>query len=156
MIKSRSCFRHSPRSHIGDALWNSEPDSRQQFSQCFWSAFLVFRKMCFRTESAKTYHPKHTPEGSSFWPYGIYIHIHIYIYVCICTHEYIYVCVYTCKYIHLYTHISSEESQWRRPGLLHFRTFVTLYLGLLLENSCLNGRTSLLGLQAKIMSTRKN
>jgi len=26
--------------------------------------------MRFRTESAKTYHPKHTPEGSSFWPYG--------------------------------------------------------------------------------------
>jgi len=46
-IKSRSCFRHSPRSHIGDALWNSEPDSRQQFSQCFWSAFLVFRKCVF-------------------------------------------------------------------------------------------------------------
>jgi len=70
VIKSRSCFRHSPRSHIGDALWNSEPDSRHQFSQCFWSAFLVFRKMRFRTESAKTYHPKHTPQGSSFWPYG--------------------------------------------------------------------------------------
>ena len=69
-IKSRSCCHHSPRLHIGDALWNSEPDSRHQFSQCFWSAFLVFRKMRFRTESAKTYHPKHCPEGWSFWPYG--------------------------------------------------------------------------------------
>jgi len=68
--KSCSCFLHSPRSHIGDVLWNSEPDSRRQFSHCFWSAFLVFRKMRFRTESCKTYHPKHTTEGSSFWPYG--------------------------------------------------------------------------------------
>jgi len=25
--------------------------------------------MHFRTESAKTYHPKQTPKGSSFWPY---------------------------------------------------------------------------------------
>jgi hypothetical protein len=41
VIKSRSCLRHSPRSHIGDVLWNSEPDSLRQFS----SAFLVFRKM---------------------------------------------------------------------------------------------------------------
>ena len=55
---------------VGDVLWNSAPDSRRQFSHCFWSAFLVFRKMRFRTESAKTYHPKHTPERSSFWPYG--------------------------------------------------------------------------------------
>jgi hypothetical protein len=68
--KSCSCFLHSPRSHVGDVLWNSEPDSRRQFSHCFWSAFLVFRKMRFRTESAKTYDPKHNPEGSSFWPYG--------------------------------------------------------------------------------------
>ena len=29
VIKSRSCFRHSPRSHVGDVLWNSEPDSRR-------------------------------------------------------------------------------------------------------------------------------
>jgi len=36
----------TPRSHIGDVLCNSEPDSRRQFSQCFWSDFLVFRKMC--------------------------------------------------------------------------------------------------------------
>jgi len=27
--------------------------------------------MRFRTESAKTYHPKQTPEGSNFWQYGI-------------------------------------------------------------------------------------
>jgi len=26
--------------------------------------------MRFRTGSAKSYHPKHTQEGSSFWPYG--------------------------------------------------------------------------------------
>ena len=31
---------------------------------------MAFRKMLFRTESAKIYHPKHTQEGSSFWPYG--------------------------------------------------------------------------------------
>jgi len=73
--KSCCCFLHSPRSHVGDVLWNSEPDSRRQFSHCFWSAFLVFRKMRFRTESAKTYHPKHTQEGSSFWPYGIRLHV---------------------------------------------------------------------------------
>jgi len=47
-MKSRRCFRHSPRSHIGDALWNSEPDSCHQFSQCFLSAFLVLRKLHFR------------------------------------------------------------------------------------------------------------
>jgi len=29
VIKSRSCFRHSLCSHIGDVLWNSEPDSRR-------------------------------------------------------------------------------------------------------------------------------
>jgi len=69
--KSCSCFLPIPRSHVGDVLWSSEPDSRRQFSHCFWSAFLGFRKMRFRTASAKTYHPKHTPEGSSFWPDGI-------------------------------------------------------------------------------------
>ena len=31
---------------------------------------MASRKMLFRTESAKMYHPKHTQEGSSFWPYG--------------------------------------------------------------------------------------
>jgi len=38
--KSCSCFLHSPRSHVGNILWNSEPDSRhgRHFSQCFWSA----------------------------------------------------------------------------------------------------------------------
>jgi len=33
----KSCFLHSPRSYVGDVLWNSEPDSRGQFSHCFWS-----------------------------------------------------------------------------------------------------------------------
>jgi len=28
------------------------------------------KKEQFFSERAKTYHPKHTPEGSSFWPYG--------------------------------------------------------------------------------------
>jgi len=27
--------------------------------------------MRFRKESAQTYRPKHTPVGSSFWPYGV-------------------------------------------------------------------------------------
>ena len=54
MMKSSSSFRHSPRSHIVDVLWNSEPDSRHQFSSCFWSAFLIFRKMRFWTKSADT------------------------------------------------------------------------------------------------------
>ena len=45
VIKSRSCFCHSPRSHIGD----SDPDSCCQFPQCVWSAFLVFRKMRFQS-----------------------------------------------------------------------------------------------------------
>jgi len=39
----------------------------RKFSQCFWSAFLAFRKMRFRTESAKTYHPKHPQQGTTFW-----------------------------------------------------------------------------------------
>ena len=43
--KSWNCFLHSPRSHVGDVLWNSEQDSRRQFSHCFWSPSLVFRKM---------------------------------------------------------------------------------------------------------------
>ena len=68
--ESCRCFLHSPRSHVGDVLWNSEPDSQCQFSHCFWSAFLVFRKIRFCKESDETNHPKHTPEGSSFWPYG--------------------------------------------------------------------------------------
>ena len=65
--KSYSCFIHSARLHVGDVdvFWNSEPDSRRQFSLCFWSACFVFRKMRFRTESAETYHPKHTPEGGA-------------------------------------------------------------------------------------------
>jgi len=46
VMKSSSCFYHSPRSHIGDAFWNSEPDSRHQFSQCFWSAFFWFSGKC--------------------------------------------------------------------------------------------------------------
>jgi len=33
-------------------------------------SFFGFQEMRFRTESAKSYHPKHTPEGSSFWPHG--------------------------------------------------------------------------------------
>jgi len=57
--KSRSCFSHSPRSHIGYVLWSSEPDSCRKFSRCFWSAFLAFWKMRFRTDSAKSYHPEH-------------------------------------------------------------------------------------------------
>jgi len=40
VIKSRSCFRHSPRSHIRGCLWNSEPDSHANshnaFGQLFW------------------------------------------------------------------------------------------------------------------------
>jgi len=50
VIESRCRFRHSPRSHIGDVLWNSKPDSYRQFSQCFWSALLVLRKMGFDTK----------------------------------------------------------------------------------------------------------
>jgi len=68
--KSCICFLHSPRTHVGDVLWNSEPDSHRQFSHCFWSAFLIFRKMSFRTESAKHIIQNNTPAGSSFWPYG--------------------------------------------------------------------------------------
>ena len=30
--------------------------------------------MCFRTESAKTYHPKHPREGTTFWSNGISLH----------------------------------------------------------------------------------
>jgi len=75
VIKSRSCFCHSPRSHIGDVLWNSEPDSRRQFSQCFGSAFLVFRKIRFRTESAKTYHRKHFPEGVHFLARWVFMYV---------------------------------------------------------------------------------
>jgi len=37
----------SPRSHVQDVLWNSEPDSRRQFWHCFWSAFLVSGKCVF-------------------------------------------------------------------------------------------------------------
>jgi len=70
--KSCSCFLLSPRSHVGDVLWNSEPDPRRQFSRCFWSAFLVFRKMRFRTKSAKTYHPKHTRKCPVFGYMGEY------------------------------------------------------------------------------------
>jgi len=40
VIKSCSCFRQSPRSHIRGCLWNSEPDShanaRSAFGQLFW------------------------------------------------------------------------------------------------------------------------
>jgi len=61
VIKTRSCCHPSPRLHIGDVLWNFEPDLRHQFSQCFWSALLVFRKMRFWPKSAKTTHPKHPP-----------------------------------------------------------------------------------------------
>jgi len=45
----------------GDVLWNSVPDSCRQFSHCFWSAFLVFRKMRFRTENAKKRIIQNTP-----------------------------------------------------------------------------------------------
>jgi len=75
VIKSRSCLRHSPRSHIGDVLWNSEPDSHRQLSQCFGSAFLVFRKVRFRTGKVKTCHPKQPPEGSTFWPDGKFLNL---------------------------------------------------------------------------------
>ena len=51
VIKSRSCFRHSTRSHIRE-FW-IRPTC--QSSQCFWSAFLVFRKMRLRSESAETF-----------------------------------------------------------------------------------------------------
>ena len=47
-------------------LWTRLTSRRRQFSHWFCSAFLVFRKMRFRTESAKTYHPKHTHKGSKF------------------------------------------------------------------------------------------
>jgi len=66
VIKSCSCFRHSLCSHVGDVLWNSEPNLRRQFSQCFGLAFLVFRKILFGTASAKTYHPKHPQKGPLF------------------------------------------------------------------------------------------
>jgi len=40
VIKSRSCFRQSSRSHIRRCLWNSEPDSHANshsaFGQLFW------------------------------------------------------------------------------------------------------------------------
>jgi len=44
-------------------LWNSEPESHRPFSQCFWSALLVLRKMRFWPKSAKTTQPKHPREG---------------------------------------------------------------------------------------------
>jgi len=75
--KSCSCFLHSPRSHIGDVLWNSEPDPRRQFSHCFWSAFLDFREMRFRIESAKTYHPKHTRKGPVFGHMGLDVRLDV-------------------------------------------------------------------------------
>jgi len=68
--KSRNCFRHSPRPHIGYVWWNSKKESRRQFSQVLWVCVFGLQEMRFRKESAKTYHPKHPPEGSFFWPEG--------------------------------------------------------------------------------------
>jgi len=82
VMKSRSCFHPSPRLHtVGDVLWNSEPDSLRQFLQRFKSALLVFKTMRFWPKSCKTTHPKHLPEGSTFWwdgrVYAAQIHIHL-------------------------------------------------------------------------------
>jgi len=67
MMKSSSCFRHSPRSHIVDILWNSEPDSRHQFSSCFWSAFFGFSENAFLNKRCWNDDTNHPPEGSTFW-----------------------------------------------------------------------------------------
>ena len=72
VIKSRSCFYHSPRSHIGDALWNSEPDSRHNshttFGQlCWFSGKCVFVQKVLNRAS-KT--PSNPGEESTFWPNG--------------------------------------------------------------------------------------
>jgi len=71
VIKSCSCFRHPPCSHIGDVLWNSEPDSHRQISHCFWSSLLVLRKTRFWPASAQaqTTHSKHP----TIWWDGILI-----------------------------------------------------------------------------------
>jgi len=86
VMKSRSCFRNSSRSHIGDVLWNSELDSHRQFSQFFWSALLILRKMRFWPQSTKTTYTKHPDEGFNFWWDGVHkyvynslYHIHIWL-----------------------------------------------------------------------------
>ena len=80
--------------HWGSFFWNSGPDSRHQFSQCFWVSFLIFRKVRFRTESAKTYHPKYPPEGSTFWRDGKGRNWLCHIYECVIRTFRIYECVF--------------------------------------------------------------
>ena len=76
VIKSRSCFRHPLRSHIGDALWNSEPDSRHNshsaFGQHFWySGKCVFGARGKRrgfSPGAAACHSQHARAHTEFFP----------------------------------------------------------------------------------------
>jgi len=48
----------------------------RQFSQCFWSAFLVFRQMHFRSESAKTFILNNLGKRPLFGQMGIQVRHH--------------------------------------------------------------------------------
>jgi len=64
---SCSCFLHSPRSHVGDFLWNSEPDSRRQFSLCFLSAFFCFQENAFSYRKCQNVSSKTHPGRVQFF-----------------------------------------------------------------------------------------
>jgi len=101
VIQSRSCFRHSPRSHIGDALWNSEPDSRHNshnaFGQLFW-----FSGKCVFVQKVLQRIIQNTPrKGPGFGHMGICMCLYTLLaWICVC--RYICTTLRVCTDIHMY------------------------------------------------------
>jgi len=71
VMKFRNCFRQSPRWLTRESLWNSELDSHANSHKGFWSAFLVFRKMRFRSESATMFIQNTLGKGPVFGRVGL-------------------------------------------------------------------------------------
>ena len=83
-FESRSCFRHSPRSHIGDALWNSEPDSRHNSHSAFGQLFWFSGKCVFEQKALKRFIQNTNRGDPIFGPMGICMwHGYAYVYLCL-------------------------------------------------------------------------
>jgi len=81
--KSRRYFRHSPRPHIGDVLWNSEPESRHQFSQVLWGQLYWSSGKCVLEKKALKRITQNTPrKGAIFGQMGEILNVTFWMWVC--------------------------------------------------------------------------
>jgi len=113
VITSRSCFRHSPRSHIGDVcfveFWIR---LTSQIVTLLWVSFFGFSGKCVFVQNMY-----------------IYTCIYMYVYIYICIHIYTHINIYIWMYIfrHIYVYMYMKHTQTRNyTSLNHSRSLRAL------------------------------